>query len=58
MEWLVIDEDYLSYLRSVENRIPFSNYGNDKYKPFLVFYLRLTLSIMLHKFHTPNHDMQ
>ena len=34
MEWLVIDEDYLSYLRSVENRIPFSNYGNDKYKPF------------------------
>lgn len=34
MEWLIIDECYLSYLRSVEKRIPFSNYGNDKYKPF------------------------
>ncbi len=34
MEWLVIDEKYLNYLRKTEHRIPKSNYGNDKYKPF------------------------
>ena len=32
--WMVIEEEYLNYLRSVEKRIPFSNYGEDKYKPF------------------------
>ena len=32
--WVVIDEKYLDYLRAVENRIPFSDYGTDKYKPF------------------------
>lgn len=34
MEWLVIDEKYLNYLRNKESRIPKSDYGNDKYKPF------------------------
>lgn len=34
MEWLVIDEEYLNYLRSYEKRIPRSDYGRDKYKPF------------------------
>ena len=34
MNWLVIDEKYLDYLRETENRIPFSDYGKDKYKPF------------------------
>ena len=34
MEWLVIDEKYLNYLRDKESRIPKSDYGNDKYKPF------------------------
>ena len=34
MAWLVIDEDYLNYLRNVEPRIPRSDYGKDKYKPF------------------------
>lgn len=32
--WVVIDEKYLDYLRAAENRIPFSDYGTDKYKPF------------------------
>lgn len=34
MEWLVVDEKYLNYLRNKENRIPNSNYGNNKFKPF------------------------
>ena len=34
MDWLVVDENYLDYLRKVEKRIPRSDYGNDKYKPF------------------------
>ncbi len=34
MEWLVIDEEYLNYLRNYEERIPRSDYGRDKYKPF------------------------
>ena len=29
MDWLVIDEDYLNYLRNVEPRIPRSDYGKD-----------------------------
>ncbi|MCI6986431.1 MAG: type III toxin-antitoxin system ToxN/AbiQ family toxin [Eubacteriales bacterium] len=32
--WVVIDENYLNYLRNAEYRIPYSNYGDDKYKPF------------------------
>ena len=32
--WVVIDEEYLNFLRKAENRIPISNYGADKYKPF------------------------
>lgn len=34
MDWLVIDEKYLDYLRHTERRIPLSDYGKDKYKPF------------------------
>lgn len=35
MEWKVLDNDYLNYLRdNFEHRVPYSNYGNDKYKPF------------------------
>lgn len=34
MDWLVIDENYLNYLRNIEKRIPKSDYGNNKYKPF------------------------
>ena len=34
MNWLVIDEKYLNYLRNIEKRIPMSDYGKDKYKPF------------------------
>ena len=40
MNWLVIDEKYLDYLRKTERRIPFSDYGKDKYKPFLVCCLK------------------
>lgn len=34
MNWLIIDEKYLNYLRAKEKRIPFSDYGQNKYKPF------------------------
>lgn len=33
-KWTYIDEKYLAQLRSIEPRIPFSNYGCDKFKPF------------------------
>lgn len=33
-DWIIIDEKYLSYLRGFESRIPFSDYGADKFKPF------------------------
>lgn len=32
--WVIIEEKYLNYLRKEEPRIPFSDYGKDKYKPF------------------------
>ena len=32
--WVILDEKYLNYLRKTEHRIPFSNYGTKKYKPF------------------------
>ena len=33
--WLIVDEKYLDALRrNVESRIPLSEYGPDKYKPF------------------------
>ena len=33
--WKVLSEDYLNYLRdNHESRIPFSDYGADKFKPF------------------------
>lgn len=34
MNWIVINEQYLDYLRKIERRIPNSNYGDDNYKPF------------------------
>lgn len=34
MEWLVIDEKYLDYLRNIDSRIPYSDYGINKYKTF------------------------
>lgn len=34
MKWINVDESYLDYLRKIENRIPKTNYGEDKYKPF------------------------
>ena len=34
-KWLVVDEKYLDYLReNADSRIPLSDYGADKYKPF------------------------
>ena len=32
--WVTVDEKYLDYLRSFEGKIPNSNYGADKMKPF------------------------
>lgn len=34
MKWINVDEKYTDYLRSHERRIPMTNYGTDKYKPF------------------------
>ena len=34
MDWLVVTEDYLKHLRKKDKRIPFSEYGEKKYKPF------------------------
>ena len=34
MKWKSIDESYLDYLRNTEKRVPKSNYGANKYKPF------------------------
>jgi len=34
--WKIVDDNYLSYLRNpeIESRIPYSDYGVDKFKPF------------------------
>lgn len=32
--WVILDENYLNYLRSFEGRIPLSDYGTDRMKPF------------------------
>jgi protein AbiQ len=34
MKWINVNEKYLDYLRAVEGRIPRTDYGLDKYKPF------------------------
>lgn len=34
MKWINVDEKYLDYLRSIEKRIPKTDYGSDRYKPF------------------------
>jgi hypothetical protein len=34
MRWLTVEKDYLKYLRNFEKRIPLSEYGSDKFKPF------------------------
>ena len=34
MKWINVNEKYLDYLREIEKRIPRTNYGTDKYKPF------------------------
>lgn len=34
MKWKIVNEAYLDYLRNVESRIPKSNYGVNKFKPF------------------------
>ena len=34
MRWINVNEKYLDYLRAVESRIPRTDYGTDRYKPF------------------------
>ena len=34
MNWINVNEKYLDYLREYEKRIPYSDYGENKYKPF------------------------
>lgn len=34
MKWINVNEDYLNYLRASEGRIPRTDYGSNKYKPF------------------------
>ena len=36
MQWYLIDEKYMSYLRAVDSFVPYTNYGDGKIKPFLV----------------------
>ena len=33
-KWVTVDEKYLDLLRGIDNRVPFSDYGKDKFKPF------------------------
>ena len=40
MRWINVNEKYLDFLRDFEKRIPRTDYGSDRYKPFLVFCLR------------------
>ncbi len=34
MKWINVNEKYLDYLRKIEKRIPKTDYGTDRYKPF------------------------
>ncbi len=34
MKWVNVNEKYLEFLRNFEARIPYTDYGNNKYKPF------------------------
>lgn len=34
MYWIDVDDNYLDFLREFENRIPYSDYGTDRMKPF------------------------
>lgn len=34
MKWILVNENYLDYLRASEPRIPYSDYGENKFKPF------------------------
>ncbi len=34
MKWINVNEKYLDYLRATEGRIPRTDYGTDRYKPF------------------------
>ena len=34
MKWINVNEKYLDFLRTFEERIPRTDYGSDKYKPF------------------------
>ena len=43
MDWINVNGKYLDYLRGVEGRIPYTDYGNDKYKPSVGFNLIVEL---------------
>lgn len=34
MNWVILNEEYLDFLRAFEKRIPRTDYGTDRYKPF------------------------
>lgn len=34
IKWITISEKYLSYLRRMDSRIPHSDYGKNRFKPF------------------------
>ena len=38
MKWINVNEKYLDYLRAFEGRIPRTDYGSDKYKPYFGIY--------------------
>lgn len=57
MKWINVNDNYLDFLREYENRIPRTNYGNNKYKPFLGVYLRLMIYVISLKYLTQNLDI-
>ena len=34
MKWYIPDDEFLNYLRNKESRVPRTDYGKEKYKPF------------------------
>lgn len=58
MNWIIVNEKYLNYLRNFESRIPYSDYGKNKYKPFfgVLFESHSLLYITQISHAQPRHD--
>ena len=60
MKWINVNEKYLDYLRAFEGRIPRTDYGSDKYKPFfcILFETEDFYYITLHRCLMHNPDIK